>query len=233
MDTMSGTQRKDFSTEFSCPYSAGTDFEDAIAKARSLFADGDLEGAHELLSHLEKRFVRAARLFDLFGDVLLQRGFVKDGIRYKTLHEILKGTFKIAKEEADALESRMRGFSSPASVPDLDALATPEAGPDDVDQASGVPPAWSSELDEPDSSEDAGPLFPVTVAMGREFMRQGHYGRAVEVFDTLAQKNPDDPELHEALKRAGEMMRKKKLLGILQGWLENIENMKAKHPTES
>jgi hypothetical protein len=232
MDTMSGTQRKDFSTEFSCPYSAGMDFEQAIAKARSLFASGDLEGAHELLIHLEKRFVRAARLFDLLGDVLLQEGFVKDGIRYKTLHEILKGTFKIAKEEADAMETRLRGIGLPVGAPDSEALAKPKPAPDAEDLAAGTPTSWETALDERDS-EEAGPLFPITAAMGREFMRQGHYDRAQEVFDALAAQSPDDTELREAQERAGEMRRKKKLLGILQGWLENIEKMKTEHPTET
>ena len=232
MDTMSGTQSKDFSAEFSCPYSAGMDFEQAIAKARSLCASGDLEGAHELLSHLEKRFVRAARLFDLYGDVLLQRGFVKDGIRYKTLHEILKGTFKIAKEEANALETRMRRGSSAAGLPDLHAFTTPNVDSDEAEPEEGSSHTWDAALEESEP-EEVGPLFPITAAMGREFMRQGHYARAMEVFDALAQKNPEDPELREEVERAGQMRRKKKLLGILQGWLENIEKMKTEPRTES
>ena len=158
MDTMSGTQSKDFSAEFSCPYSAGMDFEQAIAKARSLCASGDLEGAHELLSHLEKRFVRAARLFDLYGDVLLQRGFVKDGIRYKTLHEILKGTFKIAKEEANALETRMRRGSSAAGLPDLHAFTTPNLDSDEAEPEEGSSHTWDAALEESEP-EEVGPLF--------------------------------------------------------------------------
>ena len=42
----------------------------------------------------------AAKLFDLLGDALLRRGNIEEGLRYKTLHEVLKGTFKIATDEA-------------------------------------------------------------------------------------------------------------------------------------
>lgn len=228
---MSDTQHKDFPTEFVCPYSAGMDFEQAIAKARSLYAEGDLDGAQELLSHLEKRYVRAARMFDLYGDVLLRRGFVKDGIRYKTLHEILKGTFKIAKEEADAMEAKMRRIA-PSRAAATDYLTTPELGAKGTASAPEPEPVWAAELEEsePAASDE---LFPVTAAMGREFIRQGHYARAVDVFNVLLEKTPDDTDLRDARERAHAMLRKKKLLGVLQGWLENIEKWKAGPSTGS
>ena len=97
---MSSPDAKDLTKQFSCPYSAGMEFEQVLRKAQALLSEADLEGALELLTHLEKKYVNAARLFDLLGDVLLRRGSIEEGIRYKTLHEILKGTFKIAAGNA-------------------------------------------------------------------------------------------------------------------------------------
>ena len=80
--------------------------------------------------------------------MLLRRGFVKDGIRYKTLHEILKGTFKIAKEEADAMEVRMRGLAPSTEQSSLDAAASTDAGAKRPDVSADTASPWIGELDQ-------------------------------------------------------------------------------------
>ena len=52
--------------------------------------------------------MRAAKLFDLLGDVLLRCGNIEEGLDTRPFHEVLKGTFKIASDEA---------YCSPARAP--------------------------------------------------------------------------------------------------------------------
>ena len=85
--------------DFACPYSADSEFDQALRQVQGLLQEGKLEPALDLLLELEKKYIQAVRLFDLLADVLLRSGQIKPGIRYKTLHEILRGTYKIAKEE--------------------------------------------------------------------------------------------------------------------------------------
>jgi tetratricopeptide (TPR) repeat protein len=75
-------------------------------------------------------------------------------------------------------------------------------------------------------------LYPVTAAMGMEFLRQGHFGRAVEIFDMLVERNPDDRVLRDARERARRKMKEKKVLDTLQGWLGNAKLMKAQDPKQ-
>lgn len=215
---MSGTDLKDFSSEFACPYSAGAEFDRALSRAETLTQNGDLEGALELLSHLEKKYMRAARLFDLLGDVLLRRGQVEAGVRYKTLNEILKGTFRIALEEGGT-----RGplpFSAPAAIqtsPRAHAIIEPPS------QAIATPPVPPETSPQP---EEAAEYVPMTVAMAKEFMRQGHFDKALSIYNVLITKNPEDESLIVDRERARKKSREKKLVGMLQRWLENIERLR-------
>jgi tetratricopeptide (TPR) repeat protein len=222
---MSNHDQKEDYQGFTCPYSAGADFEAALSQARSHFVNGDIDLALDLLVNLERKYVRASKLFDLLGDVLLKRGDVKEGIRYKTLHEILKGTFKIARQEAKALSAVTPMLFDPKRM-------QPTAGGGETTTTKRSDPAASfrdiqsrfeeADVDFPDSDE----LFPVTAAMGHEFMRQGHYDRALDIFELLLERDPDDESLKQARDHAGEKHRKVRLLKILQGWLQNIETMK-------
>lgn len=220
---MSSPDAKDLAKQFSCPYSAGMEFEQVLRKAQALVSEADLEGALELLSHLEKKYVNAAKLFDLLGDVLLRRGSIEEGIRYKTLHEILKGTFKIAAGHAvsyGASELHEPHGGRPAStVPDRSPVAFKPPTPEK--EAAGI----SMAEEEPGSGE--ADFIPVTAAMGQEFMRQGHFDRALEIFNLLMKKNPEDESLLQAREKARKKSREKKLLGVLRKWLENIEQMKS------
>lgn len=184
-----------------CPYSASAEFERALRKAQALLETSDPDGALELLGVLEDRYMRCAKLFDLLGDVFLRKGDVEEGIRYKTLHEVLKGTFKIASEHA-ARRRNGRSRESEAGIPE-GPVAT-------LERAAKSP-----------TSE-----FPTTVAMAQEFMRQGHFDRAAEIFAKLANMHPEDRELQEAKERARKKRSEKELVGILRGWLGAIDRMK-------
>jgi len=216
---MSGTDLKDFSSEFACPYSAGAEFDRALSRAETLSQSGDLEGAVELLSHLEKKYMRASRLFDLLGDVLIRRGQVEAGVRYKTLNEILKGTFRIALQE-----SEVRG-SVAYAVPST--IAPTPAEPRVAEQAPQVhlsPPVSPGTPSQPETTEE---YIPMTTAMANEFMRQGHFDKALGIYNVLVAKQPEDENLIVSRERARKKTREKKVLGMLQRWLENIERLKS------
>jgi tetratricopeptide (TPR) repeat protein len=208
---MSGTDLKDFSSEFACPYSAGAEFDRALSRAESLAQKGDLEGAIELLSHLEKKYMRAARLFDLLGDLLLQRGQIEAGVRYKTLNEILKGTFRIALEEG-GVHGSMPYVAAAPTQPTLTPMGV------------GVPPSVASRGIQPPTATTE--YVPMTAAMAKEFMRQGHYDKALGIYNVLIKKNPEDEALVIDRERARKKGREKKLVGMLQQWLANIERLK-------
>ncbi|MBI4963632.1 MAG: hypothetical protein HY913_10175 [Desulfomonile tiedjei] len=217
---MSSPDDKVLLREFSCPFSAGIEFEQVLSKAEALLHDADLESALELLTRLETKYVDAAKLFDLLGEVLLRRGNIEQGIRYKTLHEILKGTFKIASAEsiAQVRPAAQRPLGARAASEPLAGIAPPC---DVHKEASRVRDA------EEEARRKRAEFIPVTAAMGREFMRQGHFDKAFEIFSLLLQKNPEDESLIQARERARKKSSEKKLLWVLQRWLENIEQMKA------
>ena len=98
---MSESEESTSRVQFACPYSAGADFDEAIRKARALLARDEVEPALESLVMLEKKYIDAVEVFNLLGDAFLRIGKTKTGIRYKTLHEILKGAFRIAEAQSD------------------------------------------------------------------------------------------------------------------------------------
>jgi tetratricopeptide (TPR) repeat protein len=204
--------------DFACPYSAGSEFDQALRQVQGLLQEGKLEPALDLLLELEKKYIQAVRLFDLLADVLLRSGQIKPGIRYKTLHEILRGTYKIAKEEMrvdGTIDSGLR-FRPGASPTGEGAIEFVPVSSGEIAE-SGVRPG----------------LYPLTAAMGLEFMRQGHFRRAFEIFDELVRRNPDDQALREARERALKKDRSKQVMELLQRWVARIEQMKSEQSLES
>jgi hypothetical protein len=65
---------------------------------------------------------------------------------------------------------------------------------------------------------------PVTAAMARELMRQGHFDKAAKILDILTEQNPDDLSLREARNR---VVRENRVVRTLGGWLSNIKQIKA------
>jgi hypothetical protein len=190
-----------------------------------MIKQGELEKSLDLLNDLERTYVRTVEVFNLLGDVLIRMGHLEDGIRYKSLFEILRGTFRIAGEERKQRKSPRGRHHIPESY-DIEALLG-EKGPcpSASYQPVGGPPERPAGP-EGEAVRQEGP-FPVTVAMADEFMRQGHFDRAAALFDTLAEKRPDDETLKLARERAHKKSREKRLLQLLQGWLRTIQEMKA------
>jgi hypothetical protein len=183
-------------------------FEEVLAQAERLIGNSDLNGALALLLALELDYVRGARLFSLLGDVFLQKGETQLGVRYKVLHEILRGTLKIAMEET-------QGKGDPSSVfarqPGLDEIGFGHS--------------------EPGEGRTGTDFMPITAAMGEELMRQGHYDRALQIFMTLLVKNPQDPGLKKSRDQAKKRLSEKKILKVLQGWLGNLDKIKSGETT--
>ncbi|MFH1116228.1 MAG: hypothetical protein V1792_20140 [Pseudomonadota bacterium] len=197
---MSNSDSRDCSGRSVSQYASAGLFERILSRARQYIEADRSDEALELLLGLEARYVKSVQLFDLLGDVLLARGNFKEGIRYKTLHEVLRGTFQIAFDEASR-----------------DVLA------DSGSRSSGLDRGIAFGDLEPNIDE----LAPVTPAMGYEFTRQGHYEQAVRVFDQLIARTPDDGPLKAARQVALKKDKEKKLLGVFQRWLKNIEQMKS------
>lgn len=195
---MSYTEDKDYGKEFTCPYLAGRDFEDAVAKAESLLEKGETESALILLRNLQGKYVRTVRLFDLLGAALARAGNFEDGTRCRSLYGELRDVFKRSGADGGAEEATRE-----------EEEAAEETGETEI----GTPPS-------------AG-LFPVTAAMGDEFMRQGHFDRALEIFDALLVSNPDDETLQQSREKAHKKGRETKMLEFLKGWLGAIEKIRS------
>jgi tetratricopeptide (TPR) repeat protein len=219
---MNDIKIKESAEEMLSSFSAGTDFEEALALGEQYLREKDPDRALAALIELEIRYVDAVKLFDLIGDALIMRGDSEAGVRYKTFHEVMKASFKTtlgqsARSEETAVEKTPVQEVSVAPAPPSRERPAEQRAPS---------PAAISRRSEPDDG-----LFPRTAAMGHEFMRQGHFDRAQEIFETLADKNPEDKSLREARDMAGKKSRERRLLGVFQRWLKNIETMKTE-PSE-
>lgn len=201
-----------------CPYSAGADILQAIRYAKTLLEQGELETCASLLMNMEEKYTQGVELFALLGEVLMRRGNTAAGMHYKTLHEILRGTYKIAREEQEEYEVTPPASGTTGRVSDF----TPST------------PSTETIPSKPAETAASGPgrLFPVTASMGREFVRQGHYDCALEIFDLLIKDNPGDQSLLEERNKVHKLSREKHLLGILRGWLGNVEKLKAELSTQ-
>lgn len=226
---MLGTDNKDDTSQFSCPYSAGAELDQVLKKAETLLQTSNLEEALELLTGVEKKYVRAAKLFDLLGDVLLRCGNIEEGVRYKTLHEVLRGTFKIATDEATCA-SGASGRRLRMTDSDYGAGLSTQPAEQQICASDAEALAACEMLEKRAKAAD---FIPVTSAMGHELMRQGHFDRASEIFNLLAAKHPEDQSLQELKEQARKKGRQTLVLDILQRWLGNIEQMKSSHPSEA
>jgi len=171
-------------------------FPRQLGYARELLQNSDLQGAFRVLRDLEAQYIAASSLFDLLGDVLIRKGDADQGFHYKQLHQILNRTLQIA-----------RGAKRT--------------------QEKGAKQETSAYLTRPASEEEADADFaytPVTAAMARELMRQGHFDKAAKILDILAEQNPDDRSLREVRDRA---VRENRVVRTLGGWLNNIQQIKA------
>jgi uncharacterized protein HemY len=181
-----------------------TDFDVLLAQAERLLDSSDWEAALEQLLVLQEKYVAATRLFEMIGDAYMRRRDFEQGIRYKTLHEVLKSTLNA--QRLCRPQGRERAQAS-----------APRAGEMEV----------SDESPKPQTPPVSPPITHCTSAMGHELFRQGHYEKALEIFDALLEKKPEDDALVEARDAARKKIRERRVLGVLEKWLSNIESMKS------
>ncbi len=243
------------SKKYFCPFSAGMEFTMAMDEAKAMVEAGDERSALRLLQRLERRYVDASEMFLLLGEVLERIGKTEEGAGYKTFYEVLRGAFRSALGDVSRPDTR-DPYGLPESrtadpitsmsrveerAMDLEETAKRRKTPDQdwrPEREADPIMDWRENLRSSPMERESGPqrsdykdsLYPVTAAMGMEFLRQGHFGRAVEIFDMLVERNPDDKVLREARERARRKMKEKKVLDTLQGWLGNAKFKKAQEP---
>jgi len=200
---MNGANTGETSNATNSPSSASAPFEELLASARARYESADLDGALDILLGLEKRYLAATSLFELLGNVYIKRGDFRSAIRYKTLYEML----------CAALHVEPRGMT-----PERDSLAALLDTQRPLESRTVTPSAGEED-------EVSPPPTHFTAAMGHELMRQGHYGRALHVFNVLVEKNPEDGALREAREKARKKARERHVVGILERWLNNVHRM--------
>jgi uncharacterized protein HemY len=196
------------SQENSADQRQSTDFDVLLGRAERLLESSELEAALQELLVLQEKYVAATRVFDLIGEAYMRGLDFKQGIRYKTLHEVLSSTLSaqgLGRPLGGERTTRVRASEGSAAEEDSDSSSAPAGSP---------------------------PTTHLTAAMGHELSRQGHYAKALEIFEALLQRKPEDETLVEARETTRKKLRERKLLGVLERWLTNIEDMKANRASE-
>ncbi len=195
------------------------EFFSEITRAKMLLEQGNIDSCLDVLAALGADYRRGAQFVDLLADAFLEKGDVHDSIRYKTLFEILtKVLDSVDSHLASLSASRTHGGASASgdsSMRQLRSLTIPTAPEDEgmhQDHGSGF------------VSSD---VLPVTLAMGKQFLAQGHFDLAIEVFERLQQRDPTDHDLNDLLNRAKAGKKRKTALFVLRKWLKNVENLRA------
>jgi hypothetical protein len=185
------------------------------------------------------------------GEVLERVGQIEEGAGYRTFYEVLRGAFRSRLGDVEEHKWDPHGLPESKTTGPITSMSQVEERAMDLEEsakqrktpererrpghaadrmeshpgrAAREPDPLESQMIRDDIKES---LYPVTAAMGMEFLRQGHFGRAVEIFDMLVERNPEDRVLRDARERARRKMKEKKVLDTLQGWLGNAKLMKA------
>jgi len=195
------------------------EFFGELARARTLLEQGNIDSCLDVLTALRADYRRGAQLVDLLGDAFLEKGDIHAGIRYKTLFEILTKVLDSVDNQSESLHgTRERGRSSSAAASfmgQFQSLRIPST-PDDEGTREDQEPGF-----------DSSSFMPVTLAMGKQFLAQGHYDLAIGVFARLHQRDPMDREVNDLLHQAKARKKRKAALLVLQKWLKNVESLKA------
>ena len=198
---MSDTIPREMAEDSALNQAQNADFEALLVQAQSLLRDSKLDDALEQLLLLQEKYVAATRLFDMIADVYVKRGELEHGIRYKTLFKVLTGTL--------GAQSLSKPCGTVPSVPE----------PTRIEEGK----------DEEEAEPPEKPEFPpiCTSEMAHEFLRQGHYEKALAQFNRLLEENPEKDALLTGRDTALKKLRERRLLGVLERWLDNIEHMKS------
>ncbi len=200
---MSDTNVREIFDGVPAKHAQATDFDALLGRAQTLLNSSDFDGALEQLLILQDKYIAATKLFDMIGEAYMRGLDFRQGVRYKTLYEVLTSTLsaqKLAKAPFVACETTPMPRTSESDV---------------AEQAFNEPQAAASP-----------PMTHCTAAMGQELLRQGHFDKALQIFERLLEKNPQDETLLEGKETARKKSREKRLLGVLERWLHNIELMK-------
>lgn len=185
--------------------------EELVEKAEFLLEEECFEEAIAVLRNVEARYIEYVRIFDLLGEALKYTGNNFEAIRYRTLHEVLKGTFGILQETRTPQEE---------IAGDLPSLGNESR------------PTWKRTEDRLAWQKSArGHKTHVdevhrTLSMGQEFVRQEHYDKALDIFDELAAKDPKNQAVVQAIESAVKKRNEKHVLKVLQKWLNNLDAVK-------
>ncbi len=187
---MTDTNSKEIFDAVPDTHAQTTDFEALLGRAQRLLNSSDFEGALEQLLILQEKYVAATRLFDMIGDAYMRGLDFRQGVRYKTLYEVLTSTLGAQR----LVKPRLREGDS-AQMPQT---TEPEPAEQAVrEQAEAVSP----------------PPTHCTAAMGQELLRQGHFDKAMQIFERLLEKNPQDESLLEGKETARRKSRERRSSG--------------------
>lgn len=201
---MSDNNSKEIVADVTEAHAQTTDFDALLGRAQMLLNSSDIEGALEQLLILQEKYVAATRLFDMIGEAYMRGLDFRQGVRYKTLYEVLTSTLSAQK------------LARPRPVEPLPVSATSPGETEPPERAATEEP------------EAAPPLMThCTAAMAHELLRQGHFDKALQMFERLLEKNPQEASLLEGKETARRKSRERRLMGVLERWLHNIEHMKS------
>jgi len=192
--------------------SALSEFESGLRQARELLRKDDLNRAFSLLSELEACYLRGAEVFLLIGEVFRRRKQFYQAERYNTLYDILKANFGIIDKAGSRAEMREGVELHPTTESPISFFEEP------LESQASLREQESDELEA---------FVPVTTAMAEELMRQCHYKRALQIYDRLLARAPEDASLQEAKRVAKKKAHEERVLEVFEVWLKNIQRMKS------
>ena len=196
-----------------------------LIRAQALLDEGDSQGCLDVLRVLEKEYKKATHVFDLLGDVFIQDGDLQRGTRYKTLFSVLQKVLN-AVDDGETQENGRESKSARAAPGQLTSLPTSFS-----QQRLEREKVATREIHEVDSATTD--FVPVTPAIGKQLMIQGHFSLALSVFERLLTENPLDQDIQQLRDEAAKMKKQERSLEIMRGWLRNIEKMRSqqRNPT--
>ncbi len=192
-----------------------------LVRAKSLLEQGQVESCLEVLSAIGADYKRASYFVDLLGDAFLSKGDVQRAARYKTLFEILTKVLESLDQESVGLIHEHYGEQL---------YPTSHFVRFQRDQFSSLMDE-EEESDDEESKKLTPDVMPVTLAIGKQYLAQGHFDLAAAVFEKLVLQNPMDLELQNLLAKARNSKRRETITRVLQTWLEKVEKLKTQRKT--
>lgn len=199
------------------PRGDALEFSREIVRAKTFLEQGRIESCLEILAGIAKKYKEGSYFVDLLGDAYLDKGDIHKGARYKTLFEILRKILDTIDSEFLAPSKKNDHESSVPKRPFLQPCS--HTSPSSLMDLESTPDAEEPGFISPE-------VMPVTLAIGKQYLAQGHLDLAIAVFEKLREQNPTDLEIQNLLTEAHTDKRRATVLRILQGWLKQVEKLK-------